>query len=384
MDFKKGFRLVIFLGLVSLFADMTYEGARSIIGPYLATLGASATVVGFVAGLGEFIGYGLRLISGYISDKLKKYWSITLIGYAINLFSVPFLALAKNWIQAVFLVLTERLGKAIRTPARDTILSYITSKLGRGKGFGFHEAMDQIGAITGPLIVSAVLFFTQSYKASFAILIIPAFLALIILIVVMSLCPQPQRYEKKSFYIKNKGFSKNFWIYTIAIGIYAGGFADFALIAYHFKKMEILNYKAIPIFYAIAMGVDAISALIFGFLFDKKGISVLIVAVLISSLSVPLVFLGNYYLVLLGLILWGAGMGAQESIIRAVLPFFVSKEKRATGYGIFNAFYGFFWFLGSTLLGFLYDISIYTLITASITLQLFSIPPLIVLSKSKV
>ncbi len=383
MSLRSPFLLVILLGLVSLLGDITYEGARSIIGPYFATLGASATVVGFVAGLGEFIGYSLRLFSGYFTDKVKKYWSVTIIGYIINLFSVPSLALVKTWPQAAILVLTERIGKAIRTPARDTILSYATSKIGRGKGFGFHEAMDQIGAITGPLIMASILFYTKNYKLSFSILLIPAFLAVFILFISIFLYPHPQKFEKEESLTKSKGFSKCFWLYALAIGIYGAGYADFALIAYHLKKTEILNNEWIPLFYAMAMGVDAVAALIFGYLFDKKGFSVLIFSVFISALFAPCVFLGNFYIVLLGMILWGVGMGAQESIMRAAISFFIPKEKRATGYGIFNAFYGFLWFLGSSLLGILYDFSIYALIMVSIILQLLSVPLLIKLSKIK-
>ncbi len=380
---RSPFLLVVLLGLVSLLGDITYEGARSIIGPYLATLGASATVVGFVAGLGEFIGYGLRLISGYFTDKIKKYWTITFAGYFINLISVPALALTKTWFQAVCLVLAERIGKAIRTPARDTILSYTTSKIGRGKGFGFHEAMDQIGAITGPIIIASILFCTGSYKLSFTILLIPALLALFILFVSIFLYPHPQKFEKEESSIEQKVFSKGFWLYAFAIGIYGAGYTDFALIAYHLKKTEILTGSWIPVFYAIAMGVDAISALIFGYLFDKKGFVILIFSVLISSLFAPCVFLGDFNVVLLGMILWGIGMGAQESIMRAAISFFIPKDKRATGYGIFNALYGFLWFLGSTLLGALYEFSIYALVIISMLLQFLSIPLLISVSKIK-
>lgn len=386
MPSKSSFLLIILLGLVSLFSDITYEGARSIIGPYFATLGASATVVGFVAGLGEFLGYGLRLISGYFTDKIKKYWAVTFTGYFINLISVPALALTKNWIQAVIFVLLERTGKAIRTPARDTILSYVTSKIGRGKGFGLHEAMDQIGAITGPLIVAVILFYTKNYKLAFAALLIPAIFALSILLISIFFYPHPQRFENEKFSIKDKNFSilpKEFWLYALAIGIYGAGYADFALMAYHFKKTEVLTSFSIPLFYAIAMGIDALSALIFGYLFDKKGFLVLIFSILISSLFAPLVFLGSFSIALFGVVLWGIGMGAQESILRAAVAFFVPKEKRATGYGIFYTFYGFFWFLGSTLLGILYDFSILSLILVSILLQLLSITLLIKLLKSK-
>lgn len=380
---RSPFLLITLLGLVSLFADITYQGARSIIGPYLAVLGANATVIGFTAGLGEFIGYGLRLISGYFIDKTKKYWAINTLGYIINLFSVPLLALVKNWHQAIFLILTERLGKAIRTPARDTILSYATSKIGRGIGFGFHEFLDQIGAITGPLIVTLVLFSTKSYKTSFAILSIPALLALLILIISIFLYPLPEKYEEERKIISNRKYSKKFWLYSLAIGIYGAGYVDFALIAYHLKITEILDYKLIPFFYAICMGIDAISALIFGYLFDKKGVSVLFFSIFLSLLFPLCIFLGNIYLVSLGLILWSIGLGAQESIMKAVLPSFLTKEKRATGYGIFNAFYGFLWFMGSALLGILYEFSLYALVTVSIILQLLSMFLLVSVFKVK-
>ena len=381
MSYRSPFLLIIILGFVSLLGDITYEGARSIIGPYFATLGASATVVGFVAGAGEFIGYGLRLISGYLTDKLKKYWLITIIGYIINLFAIPALALTKTWPQSAILVITERIGKALRTPARDTILSYATSKIGRGKGFGFHEAMDQIGAMLGPLLITFILSSTGSYKISFGILGIPALLAFLILLIARFLYPNPQKLETKALTLTKKTFSKKFWIYILAIGLYGAGYADFALIAYHLKKTEVLKQQWIPLFYAIAMGIDAISALFFGYLFDKKGFSVLILAVLISLFSSPFVFLGKFFLVLFGMILWGIGMGAQESIMRAAISFFIPKDKRATGYGIFNAFYGFLWFLGSIILGVLYDTSLISLIIVSMLLQLSSIPLLLILSK---
>ncbi|MEK7699337.1 MAG: MFS transporter, partial [Planctomycetota bacterium] len=136
-------RFIVLLGIVSLFADMTYEGARSINGPYLAVLGASATTVGIIAGLGELIGHSLRLVSGYITDRIGRYWAITLFGYAINMIAVPAIALAGRWEIAAILMVTERIGKAIRTPARDAMLSHATREIGRGKGFGLHEALDQ-------------------------------------------------------------------------------------------------------------------------------------------------------------------------------------------------------------------------------------------------
>ncbi|MBM4275454.1 MAG: MFS transporter [Deltaproteobacteria bacterium] len=370
----EAWRFIILVGVVSLFSDMTYEGARSISGPFLGSLNASATVVGIVAGLGEFIGYALRLVSGYLTDRLGKYWSITFVGYALNLFAVPLLALAGSWEFAAFLILMERLGKAIRTPARDAMLSHATAEVGRGWGFGFHEAMDQIGAMLGPLIVAAVLYFNGGYRAGFAYLLIPAILAVLVIIIAARLYPHPQHLEVATPKLETKGLPHPYWLYVAAVGLIGAGYADFPLIAYHFGKASVASPNWIPIFYAVAMGVDAIAALILGRLFDRLGMSVIMGVSILSALFAPLVFLGGFNLALLGMVFWGIGMGAQESIIKAALAEMVPKDRRATGYGIFNTGFGLFWFLGSALMGILYDISIGYLIAFSVLAQLAAIP----------
>ncbi len=374
-------KFIILLGVVSLLADTTYEGARSITGPYLAILGASGTIVGIVAGFGELIGYSLRLISGYISDKTGKYWTITLLGYGINLLAVPLLALAGRWEIAALLMIAERMGKAIRTPARDAMLSHATAKMGRGWGFGLHEALDQIGAMLGPLIVAGVLYFKGGYQMSFGVLLVPALLALSVLAAARLLYPRPRAFEAGPVKLESKVFPKVFWIYLAAIAFIAAGYVDFPLIAYHFKRVSVVSDDWIPVFYAVAMGVDALAALIFGRLFDRIGISILIAAALISSIFAPLVFLGGFYFALLGMALWGVGMGAQESIMRAAIAGMVPMNRRGSAYGIFNTGYGIFWFLGSALMGILYDISIPYLIIFSVAAQLSSVPLLLLIRK---
>ncbi|MDD4182906.1 MAG: MFS transporter [Candidatus Omnitrophica bacterium] len=378
---KSAFRFIIMLGFVSLFADITYEGARSVIGPYFAILGASATVVGVFSGLGEFIGYALRLASGYLSDKTGKYWTITILGYAVNLLAVPLLALAGRWEVAAGLIIVERMGKAIRSPARDAILSHATKQVGQGWGFGVHEAMDQIGALTGPLIIAAILYFKGSYKTGFITLAIPAVLALIVLVVARISYPSPREFEPVSKKIEGKGLPGVFWIYLLAIGLIAAGYADYPLIAYHLKKHIIVTDNWIPVFYAIAMAVDAISALVCGKFFDRIGMNVLIFVVLISAFFAPLVFLGGFGLALLGMAVWGIGMGAQESIMRAAVATMVASNKRGSAYGIFNTGYGLFWFLGSALMGILYDKHVFYLVAFSVFAQLAAIPVLLVARK---
>jgi MFS family permease len=375
---------IVLLGVVSLFADMTHEGARSVYGPFLALLGASATIVGIVAGFGELVGYALRIASGYITDKTGKYWTITIIGYVINMLAVPLLALAGRWEIAAFLIIAERMGKAIRNPVRDAMLSHATHDVGRGWGFGLHEAMDQTGAMLGPLIVAAVLYFKGTYQTGFAFLLIPALLTIGVLLFSRFLYPHPRDLEATTPELETKGLTRVYWIYLAAMALNAAGYADFPLIAYHFNKTSIVSENWVPIFYSVAMGVDAVAALIFGRLFDRKGIPILIIAVLISSIFAPLVFMGGFYLSLTGMALWGVGMGAQESIMRAAVAGMVPRDKRASAYGIFNAGYGVFWFLGSALIGVLYDFSIPFLIIFSMAAQLASVPLLLMVKRSPI
>jgi len=367
-------RFVILLGVVSLFADTTYEAARSITGPFLAVLGASATVVGIVAGLGELIGYGLRIVSGVISDRTHRYWAITIVGYAVNLLAVPALGLADRWEIAAVLIMAERFGKAIRTPARDAMLSHAAHGLGRGWAFGIHEAMDQIGALIGPMIVAAVLAWKGSYEAGFAVLAVPALLALAVLAFARIIYPQPLDLEPSFRGLEASGLSSTFWFYLMAVACIAFGFADYPLAAFHMKTEGIMADKWIPLIYAGAMGVDALSALALGRMYDKKGVPVLLLVIAASAWSAPLVFLSRPGLVILGMALWGIGMGAQESIIRAVVADIVPRDRRATGYGVFNAGFGLAWFAGSALMGFLYDRSLIALAAFSVVSQLASLP----------
>lgn len=129
---QEALRFILTLGLLSLVTDMVYEGARSILGPFLVTLGASAAAVGFISGVGEFVGYGLRVAAGYLADRTQRYWTFTIAGYLLTVVAVPLLGLVGRLDLAFALVIAERLGKAIRTPARDALLSHASHGIGRG------------------------------------------------------------------------------------------------------------------------------------------------------------------------------------------------------------------------------------------------------------
>jgi MFS family permease len=369
-------KFILLLGFVSLCADATYEGARSITGAYLGVLGASGAVVGLVAGLGELMGYGLRLFIGYLSDRTRQYWQITTLGYFINTAVVPLMALAGRWEVLAGLMIAERTGKAIRTPPRDVLLSHGAMQVGRGFGFGLHEAMDQVGAVAGPLMVTAVLAQQGGYRGGFAILVIPAVLGLTVLLTVQRLYPNPREFEPTIQDLHGEGLPRRFWIYLIAVALIAAGYADFPLIAFHLQRSGMGELTQIPLLYALAMGVDAIAALVFGYWFDRIGVTTLMLAILMSLGFAPLVFWGGVPLATVGMVLWGIGMGAQESILKAVVAGMVPPERRGSAYGIFNTGYGVAWFLGSALMGVLYDRSPVALVVFSVVMQLAAIPML--------
>jgi MFS family permease len=368
---------IILLGIVSLFGDITYEGARSVTGPYLRdTLGASPFVVSSVAGVGEFIGYSLRLASGYVADRTKAYWLLTFVGYGL-LLSIPLLAFAGYWQLAAVLIILERMGKAIRSPARDTMLSYATKKVGRGWGFAVHEALDQIGAIIGPLVFSLVLLSHDNYREGFTVLWIPALLTLAVLAIARRKFPAPQKLEAPGETSRQNiqgKLPRIFWLYTIFTLFSVAGFANFQLISYHLKAQSIVPDAQIPLIYAMAMGVDALAALLVGKTYDRIGL-ISLLAVPLLTLPIPfLAFSHSYSLVLIGMALWGVVMGIQETIMRAAIADLTPVERRGFAYGVFNTAYGAGWGLGGAVMGLLYEHSINYLILFAVVMELISIP----------
>jgi len=371
-------QFIILMGVVSLFGDITYEGGRSVTGPYMAFLGASAAIVGFVSGLGEFLGYALRLVSGYFADRTKAYWPLTFFGYGLIL-AVPFLAFCGNWQAAAVLIILERMGKAVRAPARDAILSYATKEVGRGWGFAVHEAMDQIGAIAGPLLFSVVFFLKGGYRQGFSILFIPAALTLFVLYQAKIRVSHPERLEEGGTLGAEEAkpvqpFSKVFWLYALFTFFCVAGFANFQVLSYHFKIKAVVPDAQIPLFYMIAMAVDGVVALIIGKTYDKIGLKALFA---LPILTIPIPFLGfssSYLLALSSVVLWGAVMGIHETIMRAAIADLTHIKKRGTAYGIFNAIYGLAWFLGSVSVGVLYDKAASIIPIFVVATQALSIP----------
>jgi MFS family permease len=386
---------IVLFGIVSLFSDMTHEGASSIRGAYLSLLGASAGVIGFISGLGELIGYSMRYVFGRLTDKSKRYWPMTIAGYVLDIIAVPALALVgeHGWVAACMLLVIQRMGKAIKKPAKDTIMSFAASQEGAGKSFGIQEVLDQIGAFLGPVLLYLVMLTQQSgstlhaYSICFAVLAIPGAITLILLIITRRKFPNPEHFEPEpKEYVPFK-LKREFILYIAGISLFAFGFVDYSIVVMHAERTyvsiasglaetgSLVTSGTLPLLYAGAMLVDAVAALVFGLMYDKKGVRALVWSTLLSAPFAIFVFgFNSVPSLLIGVALWGVGMGAQESILKAAVTGMVPKTSRATGYGVFECSFGVFWFLGSWLLGVLYDVSIPAMIAVSVIAQLAAIP----------
>ena len=375
---------------MSLFGDVIYEGSRGVNGPYLEILGANAAIIGFVAGAGEFLGYSIRFVSGYYSDKMKAYWFFTFVGYGL-LFTVPLLSLAGIWQLAALFIISERMGKALRSPAKDTILSQATKHIGTGMGFAIAEVLDQIGAIIGPLIFTVFFFLVgvsgkalSDYQTGYSFLWVPfVFLMIVLLFAYMFVKNNPDVLEKSVVTKKeHERFSKVFWLYTLFSFVTTFGFVNFALIGYHLKVHNIFSDAYIPLLYAIAMGIDAVMALAVGKTYDLlknkrkneyAGLFVLLVIPLLTMFIPLLAFSMNYEFIVISVVLWGMVMGAHETIMKSAIADITPLKKRGTGYGIFSTFYGLALFGGSVLVGLLYEFSIPILVIITIIVEVIAL-----------
>src|SRR6266568_3989904 len=384
MKNRSAFSFVLIIGIVNLFADLTYEGARGIVGPFLGSLGASAAVLGFVAGFGELMGYALRSVSGYFADKFHRHWVFAFLGYAVNMLAVPALALTTQWPVAATFVVAERIGRGIRKPTVDAMLSYAGKSIGAGWVFGLNEALDQAGATIGPLLMALILYLHGGFHTGFAVLLIPALICLAILVAARLLHPPPHELEEGAGHtFTTTNLTRAYWIYLAAGSLIAAGFADFALIGFHFHKANTVPANLIPVFYAVAMASSALASIPLGRLFDRFGANISLLAFIISAAAAPFVFLGGAIFALIGMIFWGVGMSAQGSLLQAMLTGVIPPQKRSTAFGLFDTGYGIAWFLGSAVMGLLYDKSILAVALFSVILQLAALPILFVANKER-
>ncbi len=371
----RAWRFVVVMGVVNLFADMTYEGARGVAGAFLGHLGASGTAVGAIAGGGELAGYLIRSVSGTIADRTGRYWLNAWVGYAINMLCVPALAFAGSWPAAAGLLVGERVGRGIRKPVIAASLSEAGRHVGDGTAFGINEILDQVGATAGPLIV-AFAAVRGGYSLGFGVLIVPALITLLVLAVAAS--------AGKAFTPRDTGVAGSTvrdWPalrrYAIGGALFAAGYVDFALIAFRFERDHVMSLPAISISFALAMASGALAAPILGRLFDRVGRPVIAIALALTALATPLAFFGHGAIAQTGAALWGVGVAVQDALLLALVSTVIAKKK-ATAFGLYDLAFGIAWFAGSLICGILLDRSVPALVAFSMLLQLFAMPFFIV------
>ncbi|HTO63501.1 MAG TPA: MFS transporter [Bradyrhizobium sp.] len=373
MSFAPAFIFVLTMGAVNFFGDVTYEGGGSINGQFLGALGASAAIISIVAGAGEFLGYSLRSVSGYVADRTGRYWLVTLVGYAINALAVPAMVLATSWQVAAVFLLLERIGRAIRKPTVEAMLSYSTGTLGKGWVYGLNTALDEAGATLGPLLVALVLYLGGNYRAAYGVLLISALLTLGALAVARINFPLPSRLEEGKT-APMRGFTSAYWTYMAAASCFAAGLMSFELIAYHLAQTKLVAGPWIPVMLAFSTFCAVIASLVLGKLYDRVGMPVVFVAVCLSALFAPLVFQDNLTAALLAMPLWGIGYATQDTLFKVLIARVLPEEKRNTAFGVFYIGYGAGWLIGSIATGLLYDHSRIALVMFVVAAQLVSLP----------
>lgn len=382
--------IIVIFGVVSLVGDVMYEGARSVNGAYLAALGANAAMVGLIAGFGEFLGYAVRLASGWFADRSRAWWPFTLAGYAI-LAAVPLMSLTGTWQLAAFFVVLERFGKAVRAPSKDTILSTATKQVGTGIGFGLHEAMDQIGALIGPLVFTLVFVVEKGrendaavYRQGYAWLWIPFALLALSLAVAYLRVPDPNKLEKvETKKWENESLSPTFWLYSVFTFVTTLGFIGWPILAFHYAKTGLLSGAEIALYYAVAMAVDGAMALLVGWAYDRfkkrsghgEGGLVVLLVIPLLSFAIPIFGFGDSKgLALVAAIFWGLVMGTHETIMKSAIADITPMHKRGTGYGVFNTVYGLSFFVSSAAMGFLYEAGSFGPITLAVVAEILALP----------
>jgi MFS family permease len=381
---SSAFAFVLTMGIVNLFADMTYEGGASINGQFLGSLGASAAAVSILAGAGECLGYGLRALAGYLADRTGKYWPITFVGYAVNLLAVPSMAMAPGWPAAGALILAERVGRAFRKPTVEAMLSYSTGKHGRGWVYAVNTAMDETGATLGPLLIASALYLRVDLRSTYGLLLIPSLLALLALTAARITFPVPARLQEGGpKTAQARGFTRAYWLYMAAGSCFAAGLMSFEFIAYHLSATGTVTEQWLPVYLAAATAFAVIASLVLGRTYDRIGIGAVVGAVLVTAAFSPLVFFGGvWWWALTGLFLWGVGYAVQDTLLKVLIASVLPEGRRNYAFGLFYIGYGGGWLVGSVAAGLLYEWSLTGLVGFAVAAQLASVPVFVMGSRA--
>ena len=383
-------RAVVGFGVVSLAADMVYEGARSVTGPLLASLGASALLVGVVTGVGEALALVLRLPFGTRVDRSGGYWPATIAGYALTAVCVPLLAVtpflgAAGLTVGCLLVLAERTGKAVRSPAKSTLLAHAAGPVGLGRGFGVHKALDQVGAFAGPLLVAGITATTAELWPALAALAIPGAASIALLVWLRRRTGDPLREQARgagpqprtSLLRASCDLPRAFWWFAASAALTTAGLVTLGVISYHLVTDDLVPTAVVPVVYAGAMAAAAVAALVVGWVHDRWGGRVLLVLPVMVAAVPALAFADTWTIAVLGVLLWGGATGLQDSTVKALVAQLVPAARRATGYGMFAAVQGVAAVAGGALAGGLSARSVPALVAIVAVLQVVALAFLI-------
>lgn len=357
---KNAYFAILLLGIVSLMGDVVYEGSRGIVPSYLGLLGATEVIVGLIGGLGDFLGNAMRLVSGFLADTTRAYWLFIFLGYGL-IVSIPFLGLSVGLEIAIILVLLERLGKAFRSPSRDTVLSIVGKDVGAGKAFGVHELLDQVGGILGPLIVTALMFYSNNYNFAFSFLFLPFLMLLAALAYTYKkIGSKTAIIEPQKMKGKREKLAKPFYVYTIAVLLNTVGLITYALILYKASKiLQPTQQWIVPLIYLLIQGVDAPTAFIAGYAYDKFGVKILVVPFTLSLFpSLLTIISAELTLIIAAAAVFGLVLGMQESVYRAAVSELTPISSRGTAYGIFNTAYGVGFLISGSIYGLMMELKL--------------------------
>lgn len=384
---RSPWRAVVGFGVVSLAADMVYEGARSVTGPLLASLGASAALVGLVTGAGEAAALVLRLVFGPLADRSGHYWNLTLWGYGLTAVCVPLLAVtpfvgAAGLALACTLVLAERTGKAVRSPSKSALLARVATQVGLGRGFAVHKALDQVGAFVGPLLVAAVVAVSGHLWLAMAVLAVPGIASMLLLVALRTGLdieepepPDPMTPAARTGLrgALGAGLPRAFFLFAVSSGATTAGLVTFGVISFHLSTEHVLSLAAVPVAYAAAMAAAAVAAIVTGVTYDRWGARVLYVLPLLVVAVPVLAFSNRVAVAVAGVLVWGAAVGLQDSTVKALVADLVAGPQRATAYGVFAAIQGAAAVLGGGVAGALYAVSVPLLVVVVAATQVMAV-----------
>jgi MFS family permease len=353
-----GMRNVTMLGIVSFFTDFSTEMISGMLPSFIVTeLGASKALLGAIEGSAELVSYAFRLVSGSLSDKLRRRKIFILFGYGLSTISKPFFSVSFNWIDVLIVRISDRIGKGVRTAPRDALISDSIRETTSGKAFGIHRSLDQSGAIAGPIAGYALLQFFD-VRNIFILSLIPGVIAIIMLVFFVKevIGKDTTKGMQRNFLYLLKQ-NKPFAILLLITGIFGLGAYNFSFILLKSSDLGVIE-SSVPLVYATINITHTAVSIPSGIIADRIGkekVLILGYGVLLVSSFLMVLLSGNFLYAFIIALIYGIYVGITETVQRAVLPKYVDSNLRGTAYGLFNLVIGVGFFIGNILFGYLWD-----------------------------